>query len=77
MLRVFDVDELAGRIERIEAESAQIRHSLAEATGASDVGRRLKEAEEALAASQRRLEKLEALVVDQLLDEPDPPMANE
>ena len=71
------VDELASRIERIEAESAQIRLSLADATGATDIGRRLKEAEAALAASQRRLEKLEAVVVDQLLDEPDPPVAIE
>ena len=53
------------------------RLRLAEAHGASDVARRLADAEAALVASQRRIEKLEAVVVDQLLDAPDPPMAIE
>ena len=73
----FNVDELDRRLERAETQVAQLRLSLAETTGATDIGHRLKEAEAALAASQRRLEKLEAVVVDQLLDAPDPPVAIE
>ena len=48
---------------------------LAEAQAAPDVLRRLEETEEALAESQRRIEKLEAVVVDQLLDAPEELMA--
>ena len=73
----FNVDELDRRLERAETQVAQLRLSLAETTGATAIGRRLKEAEAALAASQRRLEKLEAVVVDQLLDADDPPVAIE
>lgn len=47
---------------------------LAEAQGASDVRRRLAAAEEALVVSEHRLEKLEAVVVDQLLDAPAEPL---
>ena len=50
---------------------------LGEAQAAPDVLRRLEETEEALAESQRRIEKLEAVVVDQLLDASEELMAIE
>ena len=53
------------------------RIQLAEAQTAPEVVRRLAAAEEALAISEHRLEKLEAVIVDQLLDVPTQPAALE
>ncbi|MDE2731023.1 MAG: hypothetical protein OXM02_05850 [Bacteroidota bacterium] len=51
------------------------RVKLAEAQGGADLQRRLAEAETALASTEKRIEKLEAVVVDQLLDAPAEPAA--
>ena len=61
----------------IASQWMNYRVKMAKAEGTSDFRRRLAEAEEALAATEQRLEKLEAVVVDQLLDAPAEPVSIE
>jgi len=70
------IDIAASIVFMIASKLMDYRVKLAEAQGGVDLQRRLAEVETVQAANGQRIEQLEAVVVDQLLDAPEEPAAN-